>query len=84
MAPTALLCKDNADNPIATGSIGNANMVPSTVDTYVRVEHEERLMLVQQAGKDTDGIYLQISLEGSDAESHNHVFARIHIRRISS
>lgn len=64
---------------IAVGTISNANMVPSLIETYVKVAQSEEIILEHQVGDDhLDGIYLQDTGVGSTW----HVFARLAIRRL--
>jgi hypothetical protein len=69
---------DRHDTPIALGTVGNVNMLPSTIDTYLRVDHEVEIVLDHQAGAHVDGLYLQVKVGGSSW----HIFARISIRRL--
>jgi hypothetical protein len=73
---------DDAESPndqaLAIGTISNADMLPSLIDTYLLVEQEVRVVLEHQVGDDTDGIYLQVNAGGSSW----HVFARMSIRRL--
>jgi hypothetical protein len=66
------------DPPIALGTISNANMLPSLIDTYLRTEREVEVVLDHQAGEHVDGLYLQVAVGGSSW----HVFARISIHRL--
>lgn len=67
------------DTPIALGTISNVNMLPSLIDTFLRVEDAEaEIMLDHQAGAEVDGLYLQVAVTGSSW----HVFARIAIQRL--
>src|SRR5262249_42797605 len=56
-----------------------ANMLPSTIDTLLRVDQEEaRLVLEHQVGPHVQGIYLQLFV----VDSTWHVMARISIARL--
>ncbi len=66
------------DKPIALGTISNANMLPSTIDTYLHVEETVELVLEHQIGPTPQGFYLQVNVGGSA----DHVFARISIHRL--
>lgn len=66
------------DEALAIGTISNADMLPSLVDTYLLLKQDVRIVLEHQVGDDTDGIYLQVNAGGSSW----HVFARISIRRL--
>ncbi|HEX5871433.1 MAG TPA: hypothetical protein VFY65_13490 [Longimicrobium sp.] len=66
------------DDAIAVGTISNANMVPSFIDTLLDVPRSADLVLEHQVGDEVDQIYLQ------DPTPHSswHVFARISILRV--
>lgn len=66
------------DKAIALGTISNANMLPSTIDTYLHVEKTAEIVLEHQIGRDPKGFYLQVNVGGSS----DHVFARISIHRL--
>lgn len=66
------------DKPIALGTISNANMLPSTIDTYLHLEKTAELVLEHQIGETPQGFYLQVNVGGSP----DHVFARISIHRL--
>jgi hypothetical protein len=69
------------DRAIVVGTISNANMVPSLVETYLDVPAYAEVVLEHQVGfreQDVAGIYLQ----DNSAESSWHVFARLTIRRV--
>ncbi|MDB4916782.1 MAG: hypothetical protein JWM95_4426 [Gemmatimonadetes bacterium] len=67
------------EDAIVIGTIGNANMVPSLIETYLDVPRFTEIVLEHQAGfEGVDGIYLH----DNSAKSTWHVFARISIRRI--
>lgn len=66
------------DTPIALGTVGNVNMLPSTIDTYLSVDHQAEIVLDHQAGAHVDGLYLQVNVGGSSW----HIFARISIHRL--
>jgi len=66
------------DPPIALGTIGNANMIPSLVDTFLRADHPVEIVLEHQCGEHVEGLYLQVAVTGSA----DHVFARIAIQRL--
>ena len=66
------------EKAIVIGTIGNANMLPSMIDTYLRVPKTAELVLDHQAGDQVGGIYLQDNSNNSPW----HVFARIAIRRV--
>jgi hypothetical protein len=66
------------DTPIAIGTISSANMIPSMIDIYLKIDDHAEIMLDHQAGEHVDGLYLQVTVGGSAL----HVFARISIRRL--
>jgi hypothetical protein len=66
------------DTPIALGTISNVNMIPSLVDTFLRVGRPVQIVLDHQVGADVEGLYLQVAVTGSSW----HVFARIAIQRL--
>jgi len=66
------------DTPIALGTISNANMIPSLIDTFLRADHPVEIVLDHQAGEEVEGLYLQVAVTGSSW----HVFARIAIQRL--
>jgi hypothetical protein len=66
------------DKAIAIGTISSANMLPSTIDTYLKVDKEAEIMLDHQSGAHVEGLYLQVAVGGSA----DHVFARISILRL--
>jgi len=66
------------DAPIQFGSISSANMLPSLIDTYLKVDKKAEIVLDHQAGEKTEGLYLQVMVGGSAA----HIFARISIERL--
>lgn len=68
-------CKN--EQAIVVGTVSNADMIPSTLETYLMVEKPVQIVLEHQAGGETEGIYLQ---ENSN-KSPWHVFARIAIRK---
>lgn len=74
--------KDDAecrnDAAISVGTISNANMVPSVIDTYLNVTEDARIVLEHQVGDRVEGVYLQ----DNSADSTWHVFARIAIYRV--
>ncbi len=72
------------EHAIVVGTLSNANMVPSLIDTYVTVTTDSiTLMLEHQVGELVDTIYLQDDSAGSFT-SQWHVFARIAIRRLTT
>jgi hypothetical protein len=71
------------EKAIVIGTISNANMVPSLIDTYLTVTTESlTVMLEHQVGDVVDTIYLQDDSAGP-FQSRWHVFARIAIRKIA-
>jgi hypothetical protein len=66
------------EKAIVVGTISNANMVPSIIDTYLKVPKIAEVVLEHQAGDQVGGIYLQ----DNSANSSWHVFARIAIRKV--
>ena len=66
------------DTPIALGTISNANMIPSLIDTFLRADRPVEIVLDHQAGEQVEGLYLQVAVTGSSW----HVFARIAIQRL--
>ena len=66
------------EQAIAIGTISNADMLPSLIDTCLVAEEGARIVLEHQVGTNVDGIYLQVNAGGSTW----HVFARISIRRL--
>jgi hypothetical protein len=72
------VCKN--EKAIAVGTISNANMLPSFIDTYLDVPRQAELVLEHQVGDRVDEIYLQDNAQNSAW----HVFARIAIQRIAA
>lgn len=71
------------EKAIVVGTISNANMVPSMVDTYLDVPHGAEIVFEHQVGftgEDVKGIYRQDDATGSTW----HIFARIAVRRVGS
>lgn len=66
------------EKAIVVGTISNANMVPSLIDTYLTFTTRVTFVLEHQVGDLVDTIYLQ----DNSANSTWHVFARIAIRRL--
>jgi hypothetical protein len=66
------------DPAIAIGTISNANMLPSTIDTFVEVRGKTEIVLEHQVGAHPEGLYLQVNAGGSA----DHIFARINIQRL--
>jgi hypothetical protein len=67
------------EHAITVGTISNANMLPSLVDTYLDVPHSAQIVLEHQVGfGPIEGIYLQDDATGSQW----HIFARLAIRRV--
>jgi hypothetical protein len=66
------------EQAIVVGTISNANMLPSLIDTYLDVPHHAEVVLEHQVGDAVDGIYLQDDATGSPW----HVFARVTVRRV--
>jgi hypothetical protein len=64
--------------PIVPGTIGNASVIPSVVDTFSRAGHPVEIVLDHQAGEHVEGLYPQVAVTGSPW----HVFARIDIQRL--
>jgi hypothetical protein len=70
------------EDAIIVGTISNANMVPSLIDTYYTVTADSiTLLLEHQVGEVVDTIYLQDNTAGTFT-SEWHVFARISIRKL--
>lgn len=67
-----------SDPAIAIGTISNANMLPSTIDTFLEVRGKTEIILEHQVGSHPEGLYLQINAGGSA----DHIFARITIQRL--
>jgi hypothetical protein len=76
--------QDGADSAnekaIVVGTISNANMLPSFIDTYLDVPRQAQLVLEHQVGDEVDEIYLQDNAQNSTW----HVFARIAIQRVAA
>ncbi len=53
-------------------------MVPSLIDAILTFETETRIALLHQAGRDVEGIYLQVYVDNSD----RHVMARLTIEKL--
>lgn len=69
-----------AQDALALGTVSNADMIPSLIETYLTVENEPMTVVVaHQVGDSVAGIFLQVDATGSTS----HVFARIAIRRLS-
>jgi hypothetical protein len=66
------------EKALAVGTMSNANMVPSTIDAYLELAEETRLVLEHQVGANVDHLYLQ----GIWEKSSWHVFARIAIQTV--
>lgn len=66
------------EEAIAIGTMTNANMLPSLIDTWLEVKDRARIVLEHQIGADVRNLYLQ----GTWVESTWHVFARIAIQRM--
>jgi hypothetical protein len=66
------------ERAIAIGTISNANMVPSTIDTWLEVQDSARIVLEHQVGNEIAHLYLQQNALSSSW----HVFARIAIQRL--
>lgn len=67
------------ESAVAVGTMTSANMLPSLIDTYLRVDKQEsRLILEHQVGPVVEGINLQIFVVNSTW----HVMARISIARL--
>lgn len=66
------------DKPIQVGTISSANMLPSLIDTYLKVDKDAEIVLEHQAGEKVEGLYLQVTVGGSA----DHIFARISIQRL--
>ncbi len=67
------------ENTVAVGTMSSANMLPSLIDTYLRVDKPEaRLILEHQVGPIVEGINLEIFVVNSTW----HVMARISIARL--
>lgn len=72
-------CKN--EKAIVVGTISNANMLPSLIETYLDVPEYAELVYEHQVGFGTiEGIYLEDDATGSTW----HVFARISIRRVGA
>ena len=65
------------EQAIVVGTISNANMVPSLIDTYLEVARHAEIVLEHQVGDEVEGIYLQDNSNNSSW----HVFARMAIQR---
>jgi hypothetical protein len=63
--------------PFAIGTISNANMLPSTIDTFLELDETTTIAVDHQVGDDHAGLYLQVDVGGP-----NHIFARISIHRL--
>ena len=70
----------NASNgkALSVGLGSNADAIPSTMETFVKVESEAKLVVEHQIGDQVKDLYLQNSGNGSSW----HVFARIAIQRL--
>lgn len=69
------------EQAIVVGTISNANMLPSLIDTYLDVPENVELVYEHQVGFGTiEGIYLEDNATGSTW----HVFARIAIRKVGA
>lgn len=69
-------CKN--EKAIAIGTISNANMLPSLIDTYFKTTEPVEIVLEHQVGDQVAGIYFQDNATNSSW----HVFARIAIRAL--
>jgi hypothetical protein len=68
------------EKAIVVGTISNANMLPSFIDTWLDVPEAADLVLEHQVGSTVDEIYQQDNAQNSTW----HVFARISIHRVGS
>lgn len=68
------------EKAIVVGTISNANMLPSFIDTYLDVPRQAQLVLEHQVGDAVKDIYLQDNTQNSTW----HVFARIAIHRVGA
>lgn len=69
------------ENAVAIGTMSSANLLPSSIDTYLRVDKPEaRLILEHQVGSEVAGINLQLFVVNSTW----HVMARISIARLDA
>jgi ABC-type amino acid transport substrate-binding protein len=66
------------EKAIVVGTISNANMLPSFIDTWLDVPEKAELVLEHQVGDLVEGIYLQDDTQHSSW----HVFARVAIHRV--
>ena len=73
---TAEDCRN--EDAVAIGTMTSANMLPSLIDTYLKVDDEARLVLEHQIGSEVAGVNLQLYVVGSTW----HVMARISIARV--
>ncbi|SHL68364.1 hypothetical protein SAMN05444272_1210 [Roseibium suaedae] len=64
--------------PLALGTVATANMVPSLVDTLLTFDQDTQIVLMHQAGRDVEGIYLEVYVDNSD----KHVMARLVIQKL--
>lgn len=66
------------DEPLAHGTVSTANMDPILLDTILNFDEDTRLLPVHQAGRDVEGIYPQVYVDGSD----KHAMARLVTRKL--
>jgi hypothetical protein len=66
------------EDAVAVGTMTSANMLPSSIDTYLQVDKEARLVLEHQIGSEVAGVNLQLYVVNSTW----HVMARISISRL--
>lgn len=66
------------DEPLALGTVATANMDPSLIDTILTFDADTQIVLMHQAGRDVDGIFLRVYVDNSD----KHVMARLIIQRL--
>ena len=78
-----------ADNPdcineeaLVVGSINNANLIPSLIDTYLEFKTTSQIILEHQMGHNLEGIYLSDNTRGEMDPSRWRIFARITFRKV--
>lgn len=76
--PTPQLINASNSKAIQVGTGSNADVIPSLIETFLKVDSETKLVLEHQVGDHVKDIYLQVNGNGSVW----HINARIAIQRL--
>lgn len=76
--PTTELINASNTKAIQVGTGSNADVIPSLMDTFLKVDTETKLVLEHQVGDQVKDVYLQVNGNGSIW----HISARIAIQRL--